>query len=353
MNQKLRLTLFAVVLFVFCARGFAEVPTVAAICERLSPSIVHIETTGGAEKVGKAIALDEITGTVLTADGLILTSGIGLAHQPEAILLRLGDGTRTSAVLLGTDEQRNISLLKAKLPEGKTLPVPTFAAKENFQVGQPVFALGRVLNPQAVSVTAGILSAKNRMGRLALQTDASTSANNYGGPLVDEQGAVMGILTPLAPKAPNAYAGSELYDSGVGFAIPIADIQAMVPRLSNGTLKKPSKLGVVFDHPNPIFSSTKILLVAKGSLAEKVGFKKEDVIQSVNGMATQRGSDVQDALAQCYLGDTATFVVRRKDQDVTIPVLLEKIEPPEKDPSGLSERVQVESLEPPAEKPAG
>ena len=58
------------------------------------------------------------------------------------------------------------------------------------------------------------------MGK-ALQTDAPVSPNNYGGPLVDIRGRVMGILVPLSPQSADEIAGVEWYDSGIGFAVPL------------------------------------------------------------------------------------------------------------------------------------
>ena len=326
--------LIAVFVALVLMSGFAsaEPLSVPEICDSVSPGLVRIETTGGAERVGKNIAISELTGTVLTEDGLVLTSAVGFAHQPGAILVRLADGSRTSAELIGTDENRNIALLRVKLADGKKLTVPKFASKETLRIGQSIYALGRVLDEQNASVTAGVLSAVQRMRGLAVQTDASISANNYGGPLVDENGAVLAIITPLEPGMANAFGGDHLYDSGVGFAIPISDLQAILPRLETGTLHQTPKLGLLFDHPNPIFSSTKLLYVAPKSLGENAGFLKDDVILTVNGTPVKRGADVISAMAQCWQDDPITFVVRRGEQEVTLSFKLEKIEPPKSEP---------------------
>jgi len=70
----------------------------------------------------------------------------------------------------------------------------------------------------------GILSATNRIWGKAVQTDAKISPGNYGGPLIDIRGNVIGILVPLSPQGQGEVAGAEWYDSGIGFAVPLNDM---------------------------------------------------------------------------------------------------------------------------------
>ena len=58
---------------------------------------------------------------------------------------------------------------------------------------------------------------------------------NYGGPLIDISGRVLGVLVPASPHAQDETAGVEWYDSGIGFAIPMEDINAVLPRLRKAT----------------------------------------------------------------------------------------------------------------------
>ena len=84
------------------------------------------------------------------------------------------------------------------------------------------------------SVSVGIVSALDRIWGKAIQTDAKVSPTNYGGPLVDLQGRVQGVLVPASPQAEGETAGFEWYDSGIGFAIPLEDVYAVLPRLQAG-----------------------------------------------------------------------------------------------------------------------
>ena len=93
------------------------------------------------------------------------------------------------------------------------------------RVGQWAIAVGRTFESDRPNMAVGILSAVERIWGKAIQTDAAVSPNNYGGPLVDIRGRVMGVLVPLSPEAAGEVAGMEWYDSGIGFAIPMEHIQ--------------------------------------------------------------------------------------------------------------------------------
>ena len=83
-------------------------------------------------------------------------------------------------------------------------------------------------------MSVGVLSATGRIWGKALQTDAAVSPNNYGGPLVDLRGRVLGVLVPLSPQSADEMAGYEWYDSGIGFAVPAEHVLSILPRLKQG-----------------------------------------------------------------------------------------------------------------------
>src|SRR5262249_50853475 len=125
--------------------------------------------------------------------------------------------------------------------------VPAATPKDEIKVGHTSLAVGRTLNSaidEVPSVSEGIISAKDRIWGKALQTDAKVSPINYGGPLIDLTGRIQGILVPSSPRAEGETAGLEWYDSGIGFAIPLEDINRVLPRLKQGKDLKPGVIGV-------------------------------------------------------------------------------------------------------------
>src|SRR5206468_263756 len=84
--------------------------------------------------------------------------------------------------------------------------------KKDFQIGQTTLALGRTLDDidRPPSVSEGIISALSRVWGKAVQTDAKVSPTNYGGPLVDLQGRVIGVMVPASPFDQEATAGIEI-----------------------------------------------------------------------------------------------------------------------------------------------
>ena len=75
-------------------------------------------------------------------------------------------------------------------------------------------------------------SRTRRNGRL--RSDAKISPINYGGPLVNIEGQIQGVLVPASPQAEGETAGFEWYDSGIGFAMPLEDIYRVLPRMKSG-----------------------------------------------------------------------------------------------------------------------
>src|SRR5439155_23501610 len=104
----------------------------------------------------------------------------------------------------------------------------------DIHVGQWAIAVGRTYEGDRPNLSLGIVSAVGRIWGKAIQTDAKISPSNYGGPLVDISGRVTGVLVPLVPEGNNEIAGVEWYDSGIGFAVPLAHIMNVLPRLKEG-----------------------------------------------------------------------------------------------------------------------
>ena len=224
-----------------------------------SGCVVQIETFGGLDRVESEIVSDgPTTGTVIDQDGWIISSLYSLRRQPASILVALPDGTRVPARLVARDYSRELSLRKIEINEKSKelgasvsgIEIANPAELASIQVGQWVVALGKTYSKEQVSQSVGIISALDRAYGRAVQTDAKISPINYGGPLVDLSGKVIGILAPISPGSFFEGDSSELYDSGIGFAIPLSDILTRLPGLKSGEDVRPGKLGIVSSDQN-------------------------------------------------------------------------------------------------------
>ena len=154
-------------------------------------------------------------------------------------------------------------------------------------------------------------SATNRSWGRSVQTDASISPANYGGPLVDIEGRVIGVLAPLPADTAGMNLGTELYDSGIGFAVPWEDVLRVLPRLKSGETLAPGVLGIGYRSRDPFTGEPRIATCRSGSPAAKAGLRPGDLIVAAGGRPVTRIAELRHVLAPLYAGDTVTLTVER------------------------------------------
>ncbi|MCA9186545.1 MAG: PDZ domain-containing protein [Pirellulaceae bacterium] len=294
----------------------------------VAPSVVRIDTIGGLEKVGAVlVGTAPTTGLVIDEDGYVLSSSINFVQQPTAILVTLPDGDKLSAKVVATDNSRKLVMLKVELGD-RQLVVPELADTSQLQVGQWAIAVGRVYDIDVPNVSVGIVSATNRIWGRALQTDAKISPSNYGGPLVDINGRVLGLLVPMSPEEQTEIAGAEWYDSGIGFAVPLDALSTYLERMKQGSDLHAGVMGIALDGRDEYGTPAKIGTVQPNSPAAKAGLKANDVIVEVDGQPIARHVQLKHVLGKHYAGDEVAIVVTRGDQRVETKLeLVEKLEP--------------------------
>ncbi|MGE3315639.1 MAG: PDZ domain-containing protein [Planctomycetaceae bacterium] len=317
----------AVLAFVASSRCIWAAPPLAELEEQAfkqaaaiaSPSLVRIQTVGGVDRVGEVLTVTgPTTGVIVSEEGHIVSSAFNFISKPTSILVELADGRRFPAVNIATDHSKMLTLLK--IEESGLTPAVAAPKKEN-RVGQWSIALGRTYETAEPSISVGIISALNRVWGKAIQTDAKVSPLNYGGPLVDIEGKVLGVLVPLSPQENEATAGIEWYDSGIGFAIPMEDVYAAVERLKSGNDLKPGLMGINFKSGS-LSAEASIDRVRVDSPAEKAGLKPGDIIVEVEGKAVRRHDEVKFALGGKYAGDDIALVVSRDNKRVSATLKL-------------------------------
>jgi serine protease Do len=285
------------------------------------PGMVRIDTVGGLERVDDDVSASTTsTGLFASEDGYILTSSFSFAGKPSAILVTLQDGRRVPAKLVASDRLRMLTLIKV---EAVGTPPPVGDVAEGPKVGQWALALGRTYDSPQPSMSVGIVSALGRIWGKAIQTDAKVSPVNYGGPLVDVRGRVMGIVVPLSPQANGDVAGVEWYDGGIGFAIPWLDALASAERLKAGKDLVPGLMGVVLksseEEPG---ARPKVDRVRYGSPADKAGIKVGDIVEKIADRPLRRTSDLQMATGTKYAGDVVPLEIRRGEVVSRVEVTL-------------------------------
>jgi serine protease Do len=321
-----------------------------AAVAKIAPAVVQIQTFGGLDRVGETLTgTGPTTGVIVSEDGEIISSAFAFASKPAAVVVRLPDGRQLDATLVATDRSRMLTLLKV---EASGLPVPEPASVDDAKVGQWTLAVGKAFDPATPNASAGVLSAKDRIWGKALQTDAKTSPLNYGGPLIEIHGRMLGIIVPLSMTSDEVMAGTEWYDSGIGFAIPYPQVMASVERLKQGDDLHRGVLGVVTTEPGKMFAEPVVGQVRVGSPAAEAGLEKGDVIVAVDGRRVTRQAEVLQALGPKYAGDVVELTVKRGDEERTFTITLEKPTrtsiAPEQEPAQ-----QPGEDEPPSHGPSG
>jgi len=302
----------------------AQEKALKAAIARVAPSVVQIETQGGTELITTGAKGQQVrkgvgptTGLVVAADGYIITSAFNFANKPSAIYVTVpGQKEPFTAKTIATDHTRMLTLVKI---DAKGLVVPTATPKKDMKVGQWAVALGRAYDraepDRPPSVSIGILSALDRIWGKAVQTDAKVSPSNYGGPLVDIQGRVQGVLVPASPREEGATAGLEYYDSGIGFAIPLEDIFAALPRLRDGRDLRAGLIGITMqggDHAPPT-----VVTIAPDSAAAKADIKPGDTITAIDGNKVNSQAQLRHKLGTKYEGDTVNLELKRGTETIT------------------------------------
>lgn len=309
-----------------------------AAAERVKRCVVTIETVGGtqpveggaapttgpgnrrrgpAQRPGFIVADGPTTGLIYSPDGLIITSSFNFVRDPSVITVILPDGRRFVGELLARDEVRRLAMLRINATD---LPVPEWIRDRGaLRVGQWVIALGRGFGGPEPSLTAGIISGLNRQAGLAVQTDAKLSPANFGGPLLDLDGRVIGINVPMGTST-GELAGLELYDSGIGFAVPAWQIEAVAKDLADGHNLRRGLLGVGLDRR----VSDRIVIsgVASPSPAERAGLQRGDVIRAIDDQPVGTYLDLQRIMRARLAGQRVRLKVRRGGEDLEITVVL-------------------------------
>jgi serine protease Do len=290
------------------------------------PSVVTIESFGGVSSArGRMQGLSRpgdgpTTGLIVSEDGYVITSTFNFLRNPPIITVVTRDGQRHLARMLGRDETRKLCLLK--IDSSQRLPAPKLAPQSQLRVGQWAIAVGVGYGDPEPAVSAGIISAHSRISGRAVQTDANISPANYGGPLLDIDGQVIGICVPLSPQSGDVSAGSEWYDSGIGFAIPLEGADDLLAALKEGKTILPAYLGVQVKAADAPARGAVVAQVLNDSPAERAGLKADDVLIAADGQAIRDPADLRVMIGRRIAGQRIKLLIERAAEQQEFEITL-------------------------------
>lgn len=272
-----------------------------------APSVVRIDLVGGGE------GPKSLTGVVIDGEGRIVASAHLFEKTATSVVVTLYSGNRIPAKLLGVDKVFHLAFLQI---DAKTARIAV-APPDRLRVGAYALALGRGLS-DAPTASLGVVSALGRVLGKAIQTDAKTSPTNYGGPLLDLEGRAFGVIVPLSPDA-GGVAGTDLYDSGIGFAIPMQDVIRSLERLKKGTIDR-GLLGLAWKQKKPLDGPLSIENIAWKSPAAEAGLRTGDVVKTANGTRIEYYSQIRTAVGKLYAGDSVKLQIERAGKPIDVVV---------------------------------
>lgn len=309
--------------------------------EKARKSVVHITTLSDRKVLGglRGMNFQEVpTGTgsgfIWDDRGHVVTN-FHVIQGANGAEISLNDQRTFRASLVGAAPDMDLAVLRIEAPYEALQPIP-IGTSADLKVGQKVYAIG---NPFGLdqSLTTGIISALGReiesVSRTkihdVIQTDAAINPGNSGGPLLDSAGRLIGVNTAIA--SPSGVS------SGIGFAIPVDEVNRVVPQLiSEGKLTRPG-LGVVLKPPSVYREGSpeglEVNQVYQGGGAAIAGIrgihidefgrpKKGDVILNIDGKPVKSMEDLRLAIRNKKTGDKVRVVVQRESEQLELLVTL-------------------------------
>ena len=265
------------------------------------------------------------SGFILTKDGYVVTN-YHVIEGGSSYMVVTSDNVQHEAVLVGGDASNDIAVLKM---EGDKHQAVQLGSSDDLIVGDQVAAIGNPLGELTSTLTVGYVSAKGRYVTTEsttinmIQTDCAINSGNSGGPLFNMKGEVVGITTAKY----SGTSGSGASIEGIGFAIPIDDVIAIVEDLIEFGYVNSAYLGIEVNNSNEITaglpSGAYVANVTPGYCAEKAGILPGDYIVELHGHEITTMNDLTRILRRLDPGTTTTVVVLRGTQKITLTITLD------------------------------
>lgn len=266
------------------------------------------------------------SGFIVTADGYIVTN-YHVISGGRSVKVTLYNGNSYDAEIIGGDEDYDIAVIKINAAD---LQAVTFGDSDKLNVGEKVLAIGNPLGELTFSMSEGIVSCVNRAINVdgtpfnMIQIDASVNPGNSGGPLLNTYGEVIGIVSAKY----STYSTTTV--EGLGFAIPINDVLAMVQDImENGYVTDKAYLGITAQtinasqakmYDNLLREGVYVRSVEKNGPADAAGVKEGDIIVKLNETVITSMADLTAAKKSFHAGDTAVLTVYRDGSEQALNI---------------------------------
>ena len=319
-----------------------EQPSFVDVIPQVKDSVVSINVTAAVNRgFGRREAPGAGSGFIFAEDDefVFIATNNHVIENAVSIAISLDDNERVPAVSVGAHRDSDLAVLavlKSDLAEkGVPYGIAAFGDSDIMRMGDPVVAIGNAMG-EGQTVTRGIVSALNlnifiddphtnyRLNLDVMQTDAAVNRGNSGGPLVNQHGEVIGIVTAKL-------LGSDI--EGMGYALPINEASVILHQLKDGAVRLPfmgiSNHTAINETFRDMFNlpATGILLdvVLADSPAEAAGLQRHDLIVYLGGTRTANFEDFAAALNSHSPGDEVTLGIYRNGQRINLTIVLGSI----------------------------
>jgi len=309
-----------------------QMPSFAPVVRQAVGAVVSLSVTeagGGRKGAGSSPSSTDVSpgrsrtlgsGFLIDPSGYIVTDS-HVVERSRQVTATLSDGTQSPARLVGNDPASDLALLK--IEAAHELPYLPWADSDATEAGDWVIALG---NPFGLgkSVSVGVISARARDIRNGLvddylQFDAAINQGSSGGPILNETGSIIGVITSF--YSPNG--GSV----GVSFAVPAKRAIAVVEQLrANGEVRHPW-IGASLQEATPALAKALGLPLVGGALVDDVvaegpaalaGLRRGDVVTAFGCRAINEMRDLPLVIEDSRIGEEAEIAVWRNRTSLTM-----------------------------------
>ena len=291
-------------------------------------SVVAISST---IQSGRSSGQSSGSGFILTEDGYVITN-YHVVEGATKIQVITHDSTEYDAELVGKDSSNDLAVLKV---EATGLPAATLGSSTDLLIGDMVVAIGNPLGELAATQTVGYVSGIDRevstSGSITtismIQTDAAINPGNSGGPLFNMYGQVIGITTAKYSGTTGSGASIE----GIGFAIPIDDVEPLIRDLIDYGYVTGAYMAVTVQDTDSesadlfgIPTGAYIVSVEKGGAADRAGIQPKDIVIAVDQHTVSNVTDLTRALRNYKAGDTATIKLIRSGAEKSLEITFDE-----------------------------